>query len=74
MTNNHPTASLAPARITGDDLRERHGDRWKIEHDPGLGTWSAEHRSPDGHAIRYIVGPSVGELVGKLDTATTVEP
>jgi hypothetical protein len=35
---------------------------------------SAEHRSADGRAVRYLMANSVTELLAKLETATTVEP
>ena len=35
---------------------------------------SAEHRSADGRAVRYLVAHSVAELAGKLETGGTVEP
>ncbi len=49
--------------------------RWKIDAYPGgLPVWTAEHRSPDGRHIRYIVAHSPGELAAKLEAAETVEP
>jgi hypothetical protein len=36
--------------------------------------WTAEHHSPDGRHIRYIVPHSAEELAAKLATAETVEP
>jgi hypothetical protein len=49
--------------------------RWKIGAYPGgLPVWTAEHCSPDGRHIRYIVAHSAEELADKLETAETVEP
>jgi hypothetical protein len=52
---------------------EQFTSRWEIA-PTVLGGWAAEHRSPDGRHIRYIVGRSAHELVGMLATAELVEP
>jgi hypothetical protein len=49
--------------------------RWKIGANPGgLPVWTAEHCSPDGRHIRYIVAHSAEELAAKLESAETVGP
>ncbi len=82
---DHPSASpgppvtpalamSAPAADAVASLNPYLG-RWKIGANPGgLPVWTAEHRSPDGRHIRYIVAHSPEELAGKLETAETVEP
>ena len=68
MTLGDPVAGLL------DRLRADHPG-WEIHAHPlGLGLWSAEHRTPDGRHIRYIVAHSAEELAAKLETAKTVEP
>ena len=66
-------ATLAPPDPGADSLRERFGGRWQIELED-LGVWSAVRRSADGRHIRCIVARTAAELVGKLETAETVEP
>jgi hypothetical protein len=49
--------------------------RWDIvPHPGGLDVWPAEHQSPGGRHVRYIVALSPGELAAKLETADVVEP
>jgi len=73
MELNIGTTGQQPA-ITSGDLMERFGARWDIQRETSAGVWSAERRSPDGHHIRVIVGRSVPELAGKLETAELAEP
>jgi hypothetical protein len=63
-----------PAAVTLADLRDRYGSDWEILIHLDSAIVSAEHRSADGRAVRYLVADSVAELAGKLETASTVEP
>ena len=64
-----------PAAVSIDDLRLRYGRDWEIQCSPGgLPVWTAEHRSGDGRSIRYLVGHTPAELIGRLETAELVEP
>jgi len=63
-----------PAAVTLGGLREQYGDDWEILVHLDSAIVSAEHRSADGRAVRYLVAHSVAELAGKLSTAGTVEP
>jgi hypothetical protein len=64
-----------PPAVSLDDLVRRFGTKWEIVARPGgLPVWTAEHRSADSRAIRYIVAHSPAELAAKLETAGTVEP
>ena len=60
--------------ITLGGLRNQYGTNWEILVHLDSSIVSAEHRSADGRAVRYLVAHSVGELAGKLETASTVEP
>jgi hypothetical protein len=60
-------------KITLTGLREQYGD-WEILVHLEGSIVSAEHRSADGRAVRYLVADSVAGLAAKLETATTVEP
>jgi len=62
------------AAVTLGGLREQYGADWTILVHLDESIVSAEHRSADGRAVRYLVAHSVAELAAKLDTATTVEP
>lgn len=53
---------------------ERFGDRWEIRRETSVGVLTAEHKTPDGRHIRFIVGRSVADLAGKLEAAETAEP
>ena len=56
-------------------LRRRYGANWQIGYEPaGLPVFTAEHRSADGRAIRYLVGHTIAELTARLESALTVEP
>ncbi len=55
-------------------LQRRYGDQWEIVVHADLPVYTAEHKSADGRAIRYLVAHSVAELAAKLQTAGTVEP
>ena len=63
-----------PQPVTLSALRETYPGWEIIERPAGVAIITAEHRSQDGRAIRYIVAASVAELAGKLETATVVEP
>jgi hypothetical protein len=63
-----------PAAATLADLRDRYGSDWEILIHLDSSIVSAEHRSADGRAVRYLVAHSVAELAGKLETTSTVEP
>ena len=63
-----------PASVTLTSLREQYGGDWEILVHLDSSIVSAEHRSADGRAVRYIVAHSLAELAGKLETAGTVEP
>jgi hypothetical protein len=63
-----------PARVTLDSLRRQYGSAWEILVHLDSRIVSAEHRSGDGRAVRYLVAHSVTELAAKLETAGTVEP
>jgi hypothetical protein len=69
----HDAAQQDPA-ITLAGLRNRYGDRWEILVHLDSSVVSAEHRSADGRAVRYLVAHSVAELAAKLATAECVEP
>jgi len=81
---DHPSTSpgppVTPALINAPTaaalaLLNPYLGRWKIGANPGgLPAWTAQHCSPDGRHIRYIVAHSPEELAGKLETAETVEP
>lgn len=71
---HHDDAQQDPAAITLGGLRERYGSDWTILVHLDSAIVSAEHRSADGRAVRYLVAHSVAELADKLSTATTVEP
>jgi hypothetical protein len=61
--------SVGPAAAILAGLRAAHPG-WTIgAHPMGLGLWTAEHRSTDGHAIHYIVCRTSGELAAKLEEA-----
>ena len=66
---DHPAQ---PAEIAA--LMHDHGERWQIEHEPGLNVWTAVRRSPDGRHIRVLVGRDIEALRGKLETVETDEP
>jgi hypothetical protein len=63
-----------PAAVTLGSLRHRYGNDWEILIHLDSSIVSAEHRSADGRAVRYLVAHSVAELAGKLETAAMVEP
>jgi hypothetical protein len=71
---HHDTPSADPAAVTLTSLREQYGDDWEILVHLDSSIVSAEHRSADGRAVRYLVAHSVVELAGKLETTSTVEP
>ena len=60
--------------VTLGGLRDRYGSDWEILVHLGSSIVSAEHRSADGRAVRYLVAHDVAELAGKLETATTAGP
>jgi len=68
-----PPGTLDPAAITLSGLREQYPG-WEILIHLDSSIVSAEHRSADGRAVRYIVASGVAELAGKLETAEVVEP
>jgi hypothetical protein len=70
---HHDRAQAGPA-ITLAGLRDRYGSDWEILVHLDSSFVSAEHRSADGRAVRYLAAHSVAELAGKLETATKVEP
>jgi hypothetical protein len=55
-------------------LRRRYGGQWEILVHLDSAIVSAEHRSADGRAVRYLVAYTVAELAAKLATAGVVEP
>jgi len=61
-----------PADIAA--LMRDHGDRWQIEHNPGLAVWTAVRRSPDGRHIHVLVAHDPAGLRGKLETVEADEP
>ena len=61
-----------PAEIAA--LMHDHGERWQIEHDPGMDVWSAVRRSPDGRHIRVLIAHDPAALRGKLETVEADEP
>lgn len=63
-----------PAAVTLSGLRDQYGSDWEILVHLDSSIVSAEHRSADGRAVRYLVAHSVAELASKLSTAGTVEP
>jgi len=69
-----PGTPSGPAAVTLGGLRARYGSDWEILVHLDSSFVSAEHRSADGRAVRYLVAHSVAELAAKLETATTVEP
>jgi hypothetical protein len=71
---HHDIPSAGPAAVTLASLRDRYGSDWEILIHLDSAIVSAEHRSADGRAVRYLVAHSVAELAGKLETASTVEP
>ena len=71
---HHDTPPAGPAAVTLTSLREQYGDDWEILVHLDSSIVSAEHRSADGRAVRYLVAHSVAELAGRLSTVTTVEP
>jgi hypothetical protein len=70
----HDTPPAGHAAVTLASLREQYGDDWEILVHLDSSIVSAEHRSADGRAVRYLVAHSVAELADKLSTAGTVEP
>jgi hypothetical protein len=68
------TRPAGPEAVTLTSLRDRYGSDWEILVHLDSSIVSAEHRSADGRAVRYLVAHSVAELAGKLETAGTVEP
>jgi hypothetical protein len=70
----HNTPPAGSAAVTLTSLREQYGSDWEILVHLDSSIVSAEHRSADGRAVRYLVAHSVAELAGKLETASTVEP
>lgn len=73
MSTNDPTSVGAAESTDSGELQRRFGDRWKIEQVSVIGVWSAMRKSPSGHHIRAIIGPSAAELLDKLETADVVE-
>lgn len=71
---HHDTPPAGPAAVTLGGLREQYGSEWEILVHLDSSIVSAEHRSADGRAVRYLVAHSVAELAGKLETTSTVEP
>jgi hypothetical protein len=71
---HHDTPPAGPAAVTLTSLREQYGSDWEILVHLDSSIVSAERRSADGRAVRYLVAHSVAELAGRLATATTVEP
>jgi hypothetical protein len=70
----HHDTTPGTATVTLTSLREQYGSDWEILVHLDSTIVSAEHRSADGRAVRYLVAHSVAELAGKLETASTVEP
>ena len=49
------------------DLLAAAGKDWHVEHgDSTLGMWTAEKRSDDGRALRYLVARTASELAVKI--------
>ena len=71
---HHDPGQPAAGSITVAGLREKYGSDWEILIHLDSAVVSAEHRSADGRAVRYLVGHSVSELAAKLETAVTAEP
>jgi hypothetical protein len=67
--NDHPAQ---PAEIAA--LIHDHGERWQLEHDPGLNVWTAVRRSRDGRHIRVLVARDPAVLRGKLETVEAGDP
>jgi hypothetical protein len=65
--------SETPAELVGR-LRAEHPGLDIHVHPLGLALWTAEHRSPDGRPIHYVVCHTAEELAARLETAETVEP
>ena len=63
-----------PAAVTLGGLRDQYGSDWEILVHLDSSIVSAEHRSADGRAVRYLVAHSVAELASKLESASTVQP
>jgi hypothetical protein len=70
----HNTPPAGSAAVTLTSLREQYGSDWEILVHLDSSIVSAEHRSADGRAVRYLVAHSVAELAARLETAGTVEP
>jgi hypothetical protein len=66
---DHPAQ---PAEIAA--LIHDHGERWQIEHDPGLDVWTAVRQSPDGRHIRVLVARDPAGLRSKLETVEADDP
>jgi hypothetical protein len=71
---HHDPGQPAAGSITVAGLREKYGSDWTILIHLESSIVSAEHRSGDGRAVRYLVAHSVSELAARLETAGTVEP
>ena len=67
-------AQADPPAVTLTGLRNRYGHDWDILVHLDESIVTAEHRSADGRAVRYLVAHTVAELAAKLESATTVEP
>jgi hypothetical protein len=71
---HHDPGQPAAGDIMLAGLREKYGSDWTILIHLDSAIVSAEHRSGDGRAVRYLVAHAVAELAARLETAGTVEP
>ena len=71
---HHDPGQPTSDKITLAGLRAKYASDWEILIHLDSAIVSAEHRSADGRAVRYLVAHSVSELAAKLETAGTAEP
>jgi hypothetical protein len=59
--------SIPDLKSPGGLVLRRYGGRWTIRRNEILHVWTAERA--EGHAVRFIVAHSAGELAAKLKAA-----
>jgi hypothetical protein len=51
------------------DVLHQHGEGWQIQHDPGVGCWTAIRR-PTASALHVICAHDLATLAVKLEAAS----